>query len=84
MIIRLLPKLDWRALKQTASELGIADLPDAPPADPKSDPAFLKAVHDLVMDVHVTEGSLVCPHCGRAYPITNGIPNMLLNDDELA
>jgi multifunctional methyltransferase subunit TRM112 len=83
LIVRLLAKLDWAALRQTAGDLGVADLPPAPPADPAADPAFLKAVHDLVMDVHVTEGNLVCPHCARAYPIANGIPNMLLNDDEL-
>jgi multifunctional methyltransferase subunit TRM112 len=80
---RLLGKLDWDALRQTASELGIAELPAAPPARPEEDAAFLKSVHDLVLDIHVTEGSLVCPNCARSYPIKKGIPNMLLRDDEL-
>lgn len=35
------------------------------------------------MDIHVTEGALVCPNCARRYPIKNGIPNMLLNEDEV-
>lgn len=82
-ILHLLPKLDWRALKVTASQMGIAELPDKAPEDPAADPAFLKSVHDLVMDIHVTEGRLLCPHCGRAYPIHKGIPNMLLNEDEV-
>ena len=29
------------------------------------------------------EGKLICPNCGREYPITNGIPNMILNENEL-
>ena len=79
---RLLPKLDWAALRATAAALGIADLPPAPPAAPEEDAAFLKSVHDLVMDIHVTEGALVCPNCARSYPIRKGIPNMLLREDE--
>ena len=80
---RLLSKLDWPALRATAAALGIAELPPAPPAKPEADPDFLKSVHDLVMDIHVVEGALVCPNCARSYPIKKGIPNMLLRDDEL-
>jgi multifunctional methyltransferase subunit TRM112 len=83
MMVRLLAKLDWPALRKTALEMGIADLPAAPPPAPGSDPAFLKSLHDLVMDIHVMEGQLVCPNCARAYPVSNGIPNMLLTDEEL-
>ena len=83
LAIRLLTKLDWDGLRQTASELGIAELPPSPPPAPEKDEAFLKSVHDLVLDVHITDGALVCPNCGRRYPITKGIPNMLLRDDEL-
>lgn len=83
LIVRLLPKLDWAALRKTASEMGIAELPETLPAKPAEDEAFLKSVHDLIMDIHVMEGSLVCPNCSRAYPVHNGVPNMLLNDDEI-
>ena len=83
LTLRLLGKLDWAALRKTVGELGIAELPEAPPVRPEADEAFLRSVHDLVMDVHVVEGALVCPNCARAYPIRKGIPNMLLRDDEL-
>jgi multifunctional methyltransferase subunit TRM112 len=33
--------------------------------------------------VEVVEGALVCPDTQRRFPITDGIPNMLLNDDEV-
>ena len=64
-------------------QLGIAELPETLPAKPEADIGFLKSVHDLVMDIHVSEGALICPHCHRVYPITKGIPNMLLKEDEL-
>jgi len=80
---RLLTKIDWDGLRQTAHELGIAELPAAPPIKPEKDEAFLKSVHDLVLDIHIMEGALVCPNCARSYPIKRGIPNMLLRDDEL-
>ena len=50
----------------------------------KADEAFLKLVHKLVLDVHVLEGALICPETGRRFPITAGIPNMLLHEDEVA
>jgi hypothetical protein len=31
----------------------------------------------------VIEGELKCEHCGRKYPIQQGIPNMRLNEDEV-
>ena len=27
-------------------------------------------------------GDLVCPETGRRFPVSDGIPNMLLNEDE--
>ena len=36
-----------------------------------------------VFQVEVIEGKLVCPESGREFPINNGIPNMLLNEDEV-
>lgn len=82
-VLALLPKLDWTALRATAAQMGVAELPVAPPPDPAADEPFLRALHTLVLDVHLVEGALVCPHCGREYPVHGGIPNMLLGEDEL-
>lgn len=35
------------------------------------------------MEVDILNGELICPESGRKFPITNGIPNMLLNEDEI-
>ena len=42
-------------------------------------PVFLR----FILQVEIQEGYLECPETGRKFPITNGIPNMLLNEDEL-
>ena len=37
----------------------------------------------LFSQVEVKEGELECPESGRKFNITNGIPNMLLHEDEV-
>jgi multifunctional methyltransferase subunit TRM112 len=49
----------------------------------KKDESFLRSVHHALLDVHVLEGCLVCPDTGRKYLIKEGIPNMLLYEDEV-
>jgi multifunctional methyltransferase subunit TRM112 len=53
---------------------------DTPPTLPT--PSLLRMTC-IYMQIHVMEGALVCPHCSRNYPISNGIPNMMLQEDEL-
>jgi multifunctional methyltransferase subunit TRM112 len=43
----------------------------------------MKKVHHALLEVDVTTGYLVCTETGRKFPIHAGIPNMLLNQDEL-
>jgi len=38
---------------------------------------------DIFFQLEVIEGSLVCPETGRKFPVSNGIPNMLLKEDEV-
>lgn len=82
LLLSLLRKLDWNALVQTAAELGL-DLPPTVCESDKSDENFLKALQAAVLDFHILEGKLVCPACKREYPVSKGIPNMLLQDDEV-
>ncbi|WAR31858.1 TR112-like protein [Mya arenaria] len=44
---------------------------------------FLKKTHHVLMELEVLEGELVCPETGRKFPVSNGIPNMLLREDEV-
>lgn len=49
----------------------------------KGDEAFLRLLHKLLLDVHVTDGALICPESGRRFPIVDSIPNLLLHEDEI-
>jgi multifunctional methyltransferase subunit TRM112 len=37
----------------------------------------------VVTQVCLEEGILICPETGRRFPVAKGIPNMLLNEDEV-
>lgn len=36
-----------------------------------------------VHQINVKEGELKCQNCSRSFPISKGIPNMLLNEEEV-
>ena len=44
---------------------------------------LLSDLHLLLLRRQVIEGNLICPNCERVYEIKGGIPNMLLNEDEV-
>ncbi|CAL4109593.1 unnamed protein product, partial [Meganyctiphanes norvegica] len=83
-ISRMIHKLDWKALIFAAQCVGHQeDLPDSLPDGYEGDEDLLKKLHHILLEVEVTSGCLVCPETQRKFPITNGIPNMLLNEDEV-
>ena len=49
-----------------------------------SNEEVLKCLHKLLLEVEIVEGELICPETGRKFPIVNGIPNMLVGEDETA
>jgi multifunctional methyltransferase subunit TRM112 len=48
-----------------------------------ADIAVLNILFHALFEIHVIEGVLVCPDTGREFPIKDGIPNMILHEDEL-
>ncbi|XP_011195589.1 multifunctional methyltransferase subunit TRM112-like protein [Zeugodacus cucurbitae] len=83
-IERLLPRLDWSAIRFSAEVVGLADdIPAELPANVGENEELLKKLHHLLLEIDVLEGQLECPETGRVFPITDGIPNMLLNEDEV-
>ena len=81
--VHMLPKMEWEAFVNAAKEIGIDGFPSEIPDDTASDEEFLKKFHHALLEVHVEEGTLICPESGRKFPINKGIPNMLLNEDEV-
>lgn len=57
------------------------DLPAEPPQP--NDEESLRKTHHALFEVEVIQGDLICPETGRKFPIKQGIPNMLLNEDEI-
>lgn len=49
----------------------------------EEDQSFLKKAHRALMEIEVLEGTLTCPETGRQFPISRGIPNMLLTEAEV-
>lgn len=47
----------------------------------RGDLDFRLALHHVLFDVHVLEGELVCVESGHAFPIEDGRPNMMLDED---
>ncbi|XP_076044941.1 multifunctional methyltransferase subunit TRM112-like protein [Oratosquilla oratoria] len=83
-IVRMVPKLDWDALVFAAKSVGHQDdLPTAIPDGFDNDIDLLKKLHHILLEVEVVTGALECPETRRKFPISNGIPNMLLNEDEI-
>lgn len=52
-------------------------LPPALTPELLDDASFVKALHRVLMDMHVVEGALICPETGRRFPITEGVPNLM-------
>eukprot|EP00904_Undaria_pinnatifida_P007669 jgi/Undpi1/4031/HiC_scaffold_16.g07398.m1 len=82
-IRNMLAKLDWDALRQAAVALDAGELPDEVTEEMKEDEEVLRKVHHALMEVHLLEGELVCPETGRKFPVRQGVPNMLLHEDEI-
>merc|ERR1712166_764749 len=83
-IVHMFPRLEWTALVEAANTLQLDHgLPAVTTPEMMEDEAFLRAVHHVLMEVRILEGNLVCRESGRKFPISKGVPNMLLRADEL-
>lgn len=61
----------------------VGELPQTLIEDFETNEDFLKKTHHILLEVEVINGDLQCPESGRKFPINDGIPNMLLNEDEI-
>ena len=52
-------------------------LPPAVPPAFAEDEAFLRALHHVLLELEIMEGTLVCPETSKRFPIKEGIPSML-------
>jgi multifunctional methyltransferase subunit TRM112 len=91
LVLKMLPKLDYQALVTTTNHLrqqqlqhqleGIPELPAEIPETMNDE--IIANYHKVLFDVHVIDGFLSCPDTGRKFPVKDGIPNMILHEDEI-
>ncbi|KAF4314895.1 hypothetical protein BBO99_00009770 [Phytophthora kernoviae] len=85
-MLHIMNSIDYPALCQTTKELNHPEVPILPeqiPTNLSEQDELLKLVHRVIFDTNIVEGELLCNNCGRSYPVTNAVPNMLLEEDEL-
>jgi len=68
---------------EAASAIGMSGLPQVFDVSLLKDNDFIKAMHNLLLDVHINKGYLICQESSRRFPIDNGIPNMKLPESEV-
>ena len=82
-IRHILPTLNWPAILLAAEAVGLSGLPQELVPELAGDVGFLQAIHRLLLDVHIIEGSMICPESGRAFSINDGVPNMMLPESDV-
>ena len=77
-------KMNKKALNEGCKDLNISkfDLEKIKEEQMK-DKNVLEYLHNILFEVEIEEGNLVCANCGREYMIKRGIPDMVLKDDEI-
>lgn len=83
LTLRMIPRIDYGALLLACAAVKHDALPAQPPQDPASDEEFLRALHHALFNVDIVEGVFVCNDSGREFKIEGGIPNMVLDEDEV-
>ncbi|KAG9603227.1 hypothetical protein KCU77_g1158, partial [Aureobasidium melanogenum] len=84
-LVNVLPRLEWKAIRSLGEELGLPTLPETAPEESdlmdettKEPTQTLKDLHALLVETSVSNGKLVCGHCGHEYAVKEGIANFLL------
>ena len=67
---------------QAASQMGLTNLPSVLTEDLAENSVFLRALYHVLMNVHLVRGILKCSNTGREFPVTDGIVNFMLEEDE--
>ena len=77
-------KMNKKALNEGCKDLNISkfDL-EKIKEEQMQDKNVLEYLHNILFEVEIEEGNLVCANCGREDMIKRGRPDMVLKDDEI-
>ncbi len=76
----MIPSLHWPGVLIAANVVGLEGFPTEPTEEIVADDEFIQALHHLLLDIHVIEGTLICPETGHRFPIHEGIPSLMSVD----
>jgi len=62
--------------------MGLDSLPPSVTPELAQDEGFLRALYHVLMNVHLMNGMLTCRETGREFPVTDGIVDMMLEENE--
>lgn len=80
---KMFEKIQWKVFIDASRALGYTELPEEVDPSMLESDEFLSRFHHALLELHLEEGALVCPQTGRRFPVSKGIPNMLLHEDEV-
>jgi len=89
LTLGMLKKLNWSALRSalvdisSCPSLQAMETAPAPNEEGQFEEAFLRELHHALFEIHLQDGYLICPTSGRRFQVKDGIPNMLLHEDEV-
>lgn len=84
-LIRMLDRLEYPVLVHALEMIGMKDfLPIMLPEKFAEEEEFMKHLHHALLEIEIVDGEMICPVSGRKFPIKDGIPNMLLTEEETA
>lgn len=82
-MMHVLPTLEWEGVLIAARVIGIEGMPECFDISLVEDDEFLLAMHNLLLDVHIIKGTLICPESGKTFQVQNGIADMMVEEEEV-
>ncbi|KAK6747716.1 hypothetical protein RB195_000734 [Necator americanus] len=83
-VLNMMPKVDYASLYNAALSIGEAgNMPESLPEDWETNVPVLMELHRVMLCVEIIDGELECPDTGRKFPIKDGIPNLLVSENEV-
>lgn len=74
----IIPSLDWAGINIASKAVGLDTMPTSFETALLDDENFLIAMHNLLFNINVLSGTLICPESGRRFPVEGGIADMRL------
>ena len=83
-LVKMMDRLEYPVIVHALEMIGKKDfLPVMVPEKFAEEEEFMKNLHHALLEIDIVEGDLICPESGRKFPIKDGIPNMLLTEEEI-